>query len=185
MQNFRDNMAKERADVRKLLASRKAQPLHIVELSDIDLEIGRRHARKEKRVREHISDDEDDVPVSQRLRMSSSIPTIPPSPVVPAAISDKGDDAPFTTTPASANPYVPESCVRWPDNMYTVDMKKGFALIDSPTMKKEHMRLIDRVATVFQRPIPETTYYDQRRRWKHTTEQQRQVFTDAGHFIVT
>ena len=40
-QHFRDNMAKERADVRNLLANRrKSQHLQIVDLSDINAEIG-------------------------------------------------------------------------------------------------------------------------------------------------
>ena len=39
-QHFRDNMTKERSDIRSLLTNkRKAQHLHIVDLSDIDMEI--------------------------------------------------------------------------------------------------------------------------------------------------
>ncbi len=175
MQHFRDNLTKERADVRNMLANRRnTQPLHIIDLCDIDAEIGR---RREKRVREHVREEDNDEPSSQRLRLSSPGPSIPSSPVTPAAISSAAVSQPFT----SRNPYVPASCVRWPDNMYTVDMKSGFALIDSPTMKKQHARLTDRIAAVFQRHIPERTYYDQRRRWKQATEQQRQVFADAGH----
>jgi hypothetical protein len=75
---------------------------------------------------------------------------------------------------------VPTLCLRWPENMYTVDMMRGFALVDSSSMKRQHTRLMDRVAAIFQRSIPESTYYDQCRRWKQASEQQRRAFTDAG-----
>jgi hypothetical protein len=65
--------------------------------------------------------------------------------------------------------------------MYAINMKDGFALVDSPTMKEHYKKLIDRVAAVFQRPVPETTFYDQRRRWQHTSEKHRQSFVNAGH----
>ena len=42
------------------------------------------------------------------------------------------------------------SCSRWPEHMYAVDMKDGFALVDSLMMKEHYKKLIDRVAAVFQ-----------------------------------
>ena len=220
-------MAKERADVRNLLANRrKSQHLQVVDLSDIDAEISRRQAQKEKRRRGYDSAEDDEEPPSQRLRGSSPIPMsspIPPTPSSPPAVINSSSvvvlrgsspivqmsppivqmSPPIPSTPSSlpavinassvvvlspvsqlhtsGTPYVPASCVHWPDNMYTVDMKQGFALVDSPVMRKHHARITDRVAAVFRRSIPETTYYDQRRHWKRATEQQRQAFSDAGH----
>src|SRR6266571_537938 len=109
--------------------------------------------------------------------MSSPIPSTP-SPL-PAVIDSSSVVvlSPVFQLHTSGTPYVPASCVCWPDNMYTVDMKRGFALVDSPVMRKHHVRITDHVAAIFQQPIPETTYYDQHRHWKQATEQQRQAFS--------
>ena len=73
-------------------------------------------------------------------------------------------------------PYVPLSCSRWPEQMYVINMKKGFTLVDSQAMKKCYTMLVDHVAAVFQssvwksglrtgkRPEPNQTLTDQDRK---------------------
>jgi len=179
--HFRDNMPHERATIRAMLAKRRQlEKLEIIDESDIEAEMESRKQHKElalrqKRLRE---EDEDDRPASQRPRTSQ--PSPPPAFTRSPSLT-LSSPAPIPLELPSKPIYIPSSCIRWPDDMYTMDMKEGFTLIDSAEMKKQHKRLMDRVAAVFERSIPETTYYDQRRRWKQATEEQRQRLVDAGH----
>ena len=204
--HFRDNMAYERASVRTMLAQRRqSQHLDIIQESDIEAEKARRQQKvlATSQKRQRVEEDEE-WSSQKRLHVNSndkeshspnfstphrknppaflsatdrspSIEVSSPCPCSPVQISEP------STSDDVKLPYVPSSCSRWPEHMYAVDMKDGFALVDSLVMKKKHKKLMDRVAAVFQRPIPETTYYDQRRRWQRASEKQRQNFATAGH----
>jgi hypothetical protein len=187
--HFRDNMAHERASVRTMLVQRKH--LDIICESDIEAEKTRLRQKRQRvdaeeavlsQKRLHIDSDDDPCSSTLSTPVRENTPTaFERSPSI--VVSSPRPSAPFHVAQVHGIklPYVPSSCSRWSEHMYAIDMKDGFALVDSPTMKEHYKKLIDRVAAVFQRPVPETMFYDQRRRWQHTSEKHRRSFVNAGH----
>lgn len=75
---------------------------------------------------------------------------------------------------------VPNSTKPWPDGMYTKDMAAAFLAVDDKSLKKTFSRLEDRIKFVLKKPVHRNTWNDQRRRWNAATEEERDIFQNAG-----
>lgn len=125
-------------------------------------------------------------PFSALSSASATPPATPPTPTSSIPLSPdtlatvSGVLSPLTGPP----PQIPGSSLKWPANMYVVDMVHGF--------RKMHELLKDGGGTYQQRflkvfeqnPPTSSTYHDQVKRWKDAPPKLRKAFLDAGHTSV-
>ncbi|KIM35586.1 hypothetical protein M413DRAFT_20720 [Hebeloma cylindrosporum] len=116
---------------------------------------------------------------SPALSSPSATPPTPSNslPLSPATFETvSGILSPITGPP----PQLPGSSLKWPANMYAVDMVHGFRKMDE-LLKNGGGTYQQRFMHVFgQSPPGTSTYHDQLKRWKDATPSLREAFIKAG-----
>jgi hypothetical protein len=69
--------------------------------------------------------------------------------------------------------------VRWPHNLYAIDVYKGFRSMDA--LEETGLSLEERFVRVFRTRFIKSTYHDARRRWILASQGQRNAALSAGH----
>lgn len=194
-QHLRYNMRGERAAVR---AAMKAKTKTIAlpsspAKSDSDIEfVNNYNTLPLKRVMK--DEPEDDLHTLRLRRPRLTITTspsgsesqpiaIPDSPLLSAVsnLSPMWSDNDTASTASTSRSSSSDTLIAsWPHGMYTVDMVDGFLKMDNPMLISRFPSQSDRFEDVFGCKYKQSTYGDQKRRWKRATEQQRQAALGAG-----
>ena len=143
----------------------------------------------------HGLDEEEDCsrPSQQMQLMSPSTPnsTIRTASHLSPSSSPMIASSPFVRSPSLvvSSPYpilkpdilVPDSTKPWPDGMYTRDMAAAFLAVDDRALKKRFRRLEDCIRELLKKDVHCNTWNNQRRHWNAATEEEHNMFINAGH----